>query len=324
MFDANFLNQNILYTGPSLFQLPKRAHLASHHSLLNHHRHFERVGPDYRNGDSVSFLDIKHTFGLNHIRVGKWVSRTESALAANLIFDSLADLANILRVPPELIGLRGGLRFAFGHGGSKGVQAHYSPAYRELALAKNAGAGALAHEFWHAFDHYIADKMFIDERLLDPYSSGASSSRARSGSSIINPFSCASDLWLADKPLVVHPLNQQLSKLFEITFLTNISPDPQTALPHDYVRRSIALDKLQNSQYFSKPTEMMARAFEASIEMYSQTHAEISNPYLVNSTINSPLAKHGAYPDAEHCAEIYQALMAYFEPLGIAFDKQSG
>jgi hypothetical protein len=69
---------------------------------------------------------------------------------------------------------------------------------------------------------------------------------------------------------------------------------------------------------------MMARAFEASIEMYSQTHAEISNPYLVNSTINSPLAKHGAYPDSQHCADIYQALMAYFEPLGIAFDKQSG
>ncbi|UJF22901.1 CLCA_X family protein [Shewanella sp. OMA3-2] len=298
--------------------------MASYYSLLNHHSHFERTGPDYRNGDSVSFLDIKHTFGLNHIRVGKWVNRAESALAANLIFDSLADLANILRVPPELIGLRGSLRFSFGYGGEKGVQAHYSPAYRELALAKNAGAGALAHEFWHAFDHYIADKMFIDEQLLDPYLSNDSLSNMRANTSLPPPFYCASDLWLANSALVAHPLNQQLSKLFEIIFLTNISSDPKTALPHDYVRRSIALDKLQNSQYFSKPTEMMARAFEASIEMYSQINAGISNPYLVNSTINSPLAKHGAYPDALHCADIYQALMAYFEPLGIAFDKQSG
>jgi hypothetical protein len=288
--------------------------LASHHSLLNHQRHFERIGPDYRNGDSVSFLDIKHTFGLQHIRVGKWVNREESALAANLIFDSLADLANILGVPPELIGLRGSLRFAFGHGGQKGVQAHYSPAYRELALAKNAGAGSLAHEFWHAFDHYIADKMFINDSLLstDAYMSGASR------------YACATDHWLADKSIVAHPLNQQLSKLFEITFLNANGQEPHTSIPHDYVRRAIALDKLQGCHYFAKPTEMMARAFESCIEMYSQNYAEISNPYLVNSTINSPLAKHGAYPDAQHCREIYQTLLAYFEPLGIAFDKQNG
>lgn len=282
--------------------------MASHHSLLNHQRHFERIGPDYRNGDSVSFLDIKHTFGLQHIIVGKWVNREESALAANLIFDSLADLANILCVPPELIGLRGSLRFAFGHGGQKGVQAHYSPAYRELALAKNAGAGSLAHEFWHAFDHYIADKMFVDDSLLsqDEYMSPA------------NRYACATDHWLADKALVAHPLNQQLSKLFEITFLNTNGQEP-----HEYVRRSIALDKLQACHYFAKPTEMMARAFEASIEMYSQANAEISNPYLVNSTINSPLAKHGAYPDTQHRREIYQALLAYFEPLGLAFDKHN-
>lgn len=287
--------------------------MASHHSLLNQQRHIERVGPDYRHGESVSFLDIKHTFGLQHIRVGKWVNREESALAANLIFDSLADLANILAVPPELIGLRGSLRFAFGHGGQQGVQAHYSPAYRELALAKNAGAGALAHEFWHAFDHYIADKMFHH---------------------IGHVYQCASDYWLADKPLINHPLNQQLANLFAVTLLSGDDPAshsaladgalPHGALPNEYVRRSIALDTQQGSQYFAKPTEMMARAFEASIEMYSQVNANIANPYLVNSTINSPLAKSGGYPDADHCREIYRAILAYFEPLGIAFDKQNG
>ncbi|GAA0780218.1 hypothetical protein GCM10009193_15960 [Shewanella aestuarii] len=289
---------------------------------MHHQRHFERIGPDYRHGESVSFLDIKHTFGLQHIRVGKWVNRTESALAANLIFDALADLANILRVPPELIGLRGSLRFAFGHGGQKGVQAHYSPAYRELALAKNAGAGALAHEFWHAFDHYIADKMYQNDSLLNPYHNTDKvlfnpQITQPSDAYHLNPYACASDHWLADKQLINHPLNQQLSKLFEVTLLSNNSQNPS-----DYVRRAIALDKQQQSLYFAKPTEIMARAFESSIEMYSQTHAAIANPYLVNSTINSPLAKLGAYPDANHCAAIYQAIMAYFEPLGRAFDKQ--
>jgi hypothetical protein len=272
---------------------------------LTHYRHIERIGPDYRQGEQVSFLDIKRTFGLHHIRVGKWVNREESALAANLIFDSLADLANILRVSPQVLGLRNSLSLTFGHGGQRGVQAHYSPAYRELALAKNAGAGALAHEFWHAFDHYIADKMFIDDDdydLLNP-----------------NQYAFASDNWLADKPMVSHPLNQQLAKLFEITFLSANSQDP-----HDFVRRSIALDKLQGSQYFAKPTEMMARAFEASIEMHSRANANIANPYLVNSTITSALAKHGAYPDAAHGAAIYRAILGYFEPLGKAFNKQQG
>ncbi|GGB70120.1 hypothetical protein K8B83_12410 [Shewanella inventionis] len=276
--------------------------MASHHSLLNHQRYFERIGPDYRNGCSVSFLDIKHTFALRHIRVGKWVNKTESALAANLIFDSLADLANILRVPPALIGLRGSLKFAFGSGGQKGVQAHYAPMHRELALAKNAGAGALAHEFWHAFDHYIASKMFTSHNLLDPYQSA---------------LACASDNWLADKAIVNHPLNQQLANVFKVTLLSANGQEP-----HDYVRRSIALDKSQRCHYFAKPTEMMARAFESCIEMYSHQYAQISNPYLVNSTINSPLSKLGAHPDAEHCREIYTALMEYFEPLGVAFDKQ--
>jgi hypothetical protein len=58
--------------------------------------------------------------------------------------------------------------------------------------------------------------------------------------------------------------------------------------------------------------------------MYSQDYASISNPYLVKSTIDSALAKHGAYSGAEHCHEIYQAMMEYFESLGIEFDKQSG
>ncbi|MBR9728013.1 CLCA_X family protein [Shewanella intestini] len=286
--------------------------------MLNHQRYFERIGPDYRNGDSVSFLDIKQTFGLQHIRVGKWVNRQESALAANLIFDSLADLANILRVPPTLIGLRGSLRFAFGHGGQKGVQAHYSPAYRELALAKNAGAGALAHEFWHAFDHYIADKMFHDDSLLNPYHDEDNIVFSAITSAPSSRYACASDHWLADKPMINHPLNQQLSALFKQTLL-----DDSGNQPHQYVRQAIALDKQQNCIYFAKPTEMMARAFEASIERHSQTYAAISNPYLVNSTVGSPLAKHGAYPSDAHCDKIYQAMMAYFEPLGIAFDKQS-
>ena len=259
--------------------------------LIN--QQYTRHGPDYRFGEQVTFLDIKQTFGFSHVRVGRWVTREESRIAANLVFDSLADLAFILKLPPLTLGLRQTVSLAFGHGGQKGVQAHYAPSTRELALAKNAGAGALAHEFWHAFDHYIAEKSF-------------QSSTKR--------FQCASDLWLADLPIIEHPLNTRLSDIFKVTFLTGNNDEP-----HDYVRRAIALDKKYQTQYFSRPTEMMARAFEACIESYT----EISNPYLVSGTCFSALAKEGAYPDESHRQRIFQALINYFEPLGIALGKTS-
>lgn len=253
---------------------------------------YHRVGPDYRFGEQVSFHDIKQTFGLNHIRLGSWVEEDEKHKAANLIFDSLADLAFILKLPPIAIGLRQTLNLAFGSGGQQGVQAHYMPAGRELALAKNAGAGALAHEFWHAYDHYIAGKAF--------------ETRSRSTS-------FASNCWLADVAMIKHPLNQRLGQVFATTFLT---PDGQDC--HEYVDRAVALDTQYGRQYFSKPTELMARAFEACIESYP----EISNPYLVDETVKSELATAGGYPTLEHRCEIFNTLINYFEPLGIALDKQ--
>ena len=84
---------------------------------LTHFKYKTRKGPDYRHGDQVSFMDIKQTFGMGSIRVGAWVTKEEKDLAANLIFDSLADLAYILALPPETIGLRGTLGLAFGSGG---------------------------------------------------------------------------------------------------------------------------------------------------------------------------------------------------------------
>ncbi len=257
------------------------------------HQQYPRSGPDYRLGEQMTFLEVKQTFGFSHVRVGSWVTREESLKAANLVFDSLADLAFMLKLPPMTLGLRQSLSLAFGHGGQKGVQAHYAPAMRELALAKNAGAGALAHEFWHAFDHYIASKAF-DGR--------------------IGRFQCASDLWLTDAKLIPHPLNERLSDIFRVTFL---SEDNQ--MPSEYVRRAIALDKQHGSRYFAKPSEIMARAFEACIESYQG----ISNPYLVSGTLDYPLAKEGAYPEPAHRTLIFDALIAYFEPLGLALGKVS-
>lgn len=154
----------------------------------------------------MTFHDIKETFGLNHIRLGSWVEEDEKRKAANLIFDSLADI-----------------------------------------------------------------------------------------------------------PSIKHPLNQRLERVFATTFLTH---DGQNS--HEYVDRAVALDHQYGRQYFSNPTELMARAFEACIESYP----EISNQYLVNETLSSKLADAGGYPAIVHRQQIFSALIEYFEPLGEALGRE--
>ena len=66
--------------------------------------------------------------------VGKWVTKEERFISANLIYDALADLAQILHLPPTAIGLRGKLNLAFGHGGQKGVQAHLESTLPDSSL----------------------------------------------------------------------------------------------------------------------------------------------------------------------------------------------
>ena len=252
---------------------------------------YYRNGPDYRHGEQVDFLDIKQTFGFYHIRVGSWVTKEESQKAANLIFDSLADLAFVLNLPPHAIGLRESLSLAFGHGGRKHVQAHYDVNARQLALAKNAGAGALAHEFWHAFDHYIAEKAFVYSDVRKKF---------------------ASDLWLLDQPMRPHPLNDKLHDIFKIVLLSECGNQPS-----EFVANSIKIDKKNQLNYYSQPTEIMARAFEACIE----TGAEIKNTYLVSGSLETKSLSYGIFPEIEQRKVIMRALLNYFNPLGMALSQ---
>lgn len=244
-------------------------------------RGFYRQGPDYRFDDQVDFSDIKDTFGFRTMVVGKWVTKEERYISANLIYDALADLAQILQLPPSAIGLRGKLNFAFGHGGEQHVQAHYNSATQTLALAKNAGGGALAHEWFHAFDHHIASHLY-----------------PAFGSHLF-----ASKLWLEHPINKSHPLNSALDKFYKYVFLNN-----DAVQANDYVKRSMLIDKQQKLFYMSMPEELAARCFEACIA----SNEQITNLFLVDNFANSTLV----YPDAEHTLKCKIALENYFHQLG--------
>jgi hypothetical protein len=253
------------------------------------HKPYYRNGPSHRDGADVSFQDIVKIFGFRTVTIGKWVTTLEQQIAANLFFDALCDLMDILQVPEAVISLNGSLSLAFGSGGKKHSSAHYESHTKKLALAKNAGGGALAHEWLHAFDHYICDKLFVEA----------------------SQHQFASQCWLQDKSQISHQLNKKLSLCFEAIFLaTNKSQ------PNDYVKRSAQADKALKIYYYARPQELAARAFEACI----QDH-HIKNAFLVQGTKQSPEAKMGIYPEEALRTIISKNLLDYFYHLGQAMDK---
>ncbi|MCG7550005.1 CLCA_X family protein [Pseudoalteromonas sp. Of7M-16] len=251
------------------------------------HRRYKRNGPDYRYGDQVCFDELKSTFGFKTIVLGNWVSKEEQHIAANLLYDSLADLAQILSLPPKAIGLRGTLNLAFGSGGQKGVQAHYAPSKRTLALAKNAGGGALAHEWWHAFDHYIC-KHFFEHCTASDF---------------------ASAKWLTSTPNTSHPLNQLLNDIYKRVLLNSEGKKPSA-----FFTRGIALDQQAQQLYYSLPQELTARAFECVIAQ----HFEFQNEFLVSDVINSKLEVAGGFLIGDEINLISAAIKDYFSALGHA------
>ena len=248
-------------------------------------RSYFRNGPPHRAGADVSFADIVKIFGFNSIHIGRWVSPAEQQSAANLFFDAFCDLQLLLQVPAEVISLRGTLALNYGIGGQLGACAHYQPKGRILALAKNAGGGSLAHEWFHAFDHYIADKMFA---------------------SPTNTLQFASRRYLTDSNIQPHPLNALLAQGFTRLFLSDDGSSPSAFFLH-----CGNVDRAKQLLYFSLPEEMAARAFEHMLQ-----RQQLKNSFLVSGTLKSPAAQLGLYPDEALSTALSDIWLNYFAGLG--------
>lgn len=198
------------------------------------------------------FLQLRKDFGLQRVNVGSWVSAQEQAQTAPQFYKAFTDLQNILGVPRAVISLRGSLSIRYGSGGRLGVCAHYEPDARTLALAKKAGPGSLAHEWFHALDHYLAQHCFVQS----------------------GPYDFASSLWLSEQPAKKHPLVVTLFQCFEAILL---SADRRT--PSALVNASVSADQARDTLYYSRPEELCARAFEAFVEDHP-----IHNPFLVSGS----------------------------------------
>ncbi|MBW0146233.1 CLCA_X family protein [Marinobacter arenosus] len=240
----------------------------------------------------VSFIHIRRRYDFRSIEIGRWVTESERDRAAQRFNSALDVLMATLGVPEQVISLRSSLGLQYGIGGQPGVSAHYIPATRQLALAKNAGPGSLAHEWFHAFDHYIAPKTFLgcDRQAF------------------------ASSLWLDSQAFRPHTLTSQLFRCFEAVLLNAAGTEPS-----DLFKASRIADSHQNSLYWARPEEMAARAFEAFIEDTAPRDS-----FLVRGTRNSDEARMGLYPIGAERDRISAAFSNYFCNLGRALSRVAG
>ncbi|MDR9468594.1 CLCA_X family protein [Marinospirillum sp.] len=239
----------------------------------------------------VTFLTIRKQYDFRTIEIGRWVTPAERDRAAVNFHRALGDLMATLQGPETLISLRGHLGLQYGIGGRPGVAAHYIPASRQLALAKNAGAGSLAHEWFHALDHYLADKAFKKPGGM----------------------AFASSCWLNNQSGVPHPINSLLNEGFKAILLDETGNQPSSLF-----QCSKRADQKLGVLYYARPEEVCARAFEAFVEDTGP-----HNAFLVRGTRFSEEAKAGLYPQGEERQRINQAFREYFSTLGAALNAGS-
>ena len=114
----------------------------------------ERTGQSYRDHD-ITPDEFMATFGIRGGQFGNWVTGDERQQMLNATYDGFMDLSKALNIEPKAIGLNGTLGIAFGARGSGNASAHYERGEQVINLTKTRGAGSLAHEWWHALDHYM-------------------------------------------------------------------------------------------------------------------------------------------------------------------------
>ena len=125
---------------------PKRPHLDR----------IERVGPPVRNGD-VTSSDFIKDFGFRGLEFGNWAANDERQRLMNHAYEGLHDLARAMGLPPQALALNGTMGLALGARGGGRFAAHYEPGRLVINMTKINGAGALAHEWGHALDHYLGE-----------------------------------------------------------------------------------------------------------------------------------------------------------------------
>lgn len=272
---------------------PKRPHLDE----------INRIGPPVRTGD-VTSTDFVKDLGFRGLEFGNWAANDERQRLLNYAYEGLQDLARIMNLPPKALSLNGTMGLALGARGGGRFAAHYEPGKLVINMTKINGAGALAHEWAHALDHYMGEF-----GRSDAYTTGA---RGASGwyadrRSLAHLRPEMQEAWngvmealfkrkvgaaefIRDGELSLENMRARIDRIDEMlktspgdpalnnqrSFLNDVQiPDVRKRIegaranpegtfgerPTHYIRNAQAL-----GEYWRRPTEMFARAFEGYVQ----------------------------------------------------------
>lgn len=261
-------------------------------ALLNDYKHIPehrtannspRVGIDHRNGADVTPEQFAEMFGFRGVQFGNYVENSRRQQDLNEAYDAFLDLAAVLDVSPKALSLNGEMGLAFGargKGGKNAGKAHYEPGEVVINLTKHAGAGSLAHEWWHGLDNYFERKRGRRTKFM------------------------------TDSPWEV--FNDQTRQEMIDAFAGVMKAIKST----DIKKRSAELDNRRTKPYWSTDIEMSARSFEAYIIAKLQDQGA-ANDYLANIVSESAYSLKAGYPypTQSELAEIRVAFDHFFDTI---------
>ena len=242
--------------------------------------------------------EFSEAFGFRGVEFGNWVEDKKRQQDLNEAYDGLMDLAGVLNVPPKALSLCGelGLRFGSnGRGGKNAAKAHYEPDLIAINLTKKAGAGSLAHEWFHAMDHYFNRHVGQNENSFLLLTETRDIERLKSNEATMQTvlennkdrpdrqefIQNRYDHYNSFRNGIYENSEIRREVLDKFVGLLSAFEKETPDVSKTYLKRSEGMDRYHSKPYWSKKVEMAARAFEAYV--YTKLEEKgIRNDYLVN------------------------------------------
>lgn len=241
-----------------------------------------RSGPEMPKTYDYGDIDfIQEYYNLKGIEFGNWLSQQDRSNYMSGLGIALYDLHRALAFNPKQISLRGKITVSFGARGRGNATGHFEPASfainltrykrpkrgstikkgfdRTKLLIASGGVGTFAHEFGHALDYFGGT--FLEK------STGGALSHSRSQRTTINKT-------LLKKNSLQGEMERLLAKI--IWAVPNKKHSP-------YFERLLkATKRFKLTSYYTRRSELFARAFESYIHYKMQTK-KTKNIFLAES-----------------------------------------
>jgi len=142
-------------------------------SILKQIEDIEHLSTLRRDGESyfdenltIDTEVVQELFNFKGGEFGNWVNQKERQAVLQMSTEAFLDLAATIGAKPSEVSLNSSISIAFGSRGKARTNAHYEPMKNVIALTRLSGGGALAHEWFHAFDHFYGKYSLEDENIL--------------------------------------------------------------------------------------------------------------------------------------------------------------